>query len=80
MVTKDSVKVLYKMDKMVQLRSIEYLQEVTKIPFSFNELQDILLGQPHLSRDSNIVSYKNEEKGDLPHERGYPLQTFSDGE
>ncbi|MDF2193059.1 DUF4292 domain-containing protein [Paraflavitalea sp. CAU 1676] len=61
MVTKDSVKVLYKMDKMVQLRSIEYLQEVTKIPFSFNELQDILLGNP-IYLDSNIVSYKNEEK------------------
>jgi hypothetical protein len=61
MVTKDSVKVLYKMDKMVQLRSIGYLQEVTKIPISFNEMQDLLLGNP-IYLDSNIVSYKNEEK------------------
>lgn len=61
MVTKDSVKVLYKMDKMVQLRSIEYLQEVTKIPFTFNELQDLLLGNP-IYLDSNIVSYKNEDR------------------
>jgi hypothetical protein len=61
MVTKDSVKVLYKMDRMAQLRSIEYLQEVTKIPFSFTELQDLLMGNP-IYLDSNIVSYKNEEK------------------
>lgn len=60
-VTKDSVKVLYKMDKTVQLRSIEYLQEVTKIPFTFTELQDLLMGNP-IYLDSNIVSYKNEEK------------------
>lgn len=61
MVTRDSVKVLYKMDKIVQLRSIEYLQEVTKIPFSYYEMQDLLLGNP-IYLDSNIVSYKNEEK------------------
>lgn len=60
-VTKDSVKVLYKMDRMVQLRSIEYIQEVTKIPFTFTELQDLLIGNP-IYLDSNIVSYKNEEK------------------
>jgi hypothetical protein len=61
MVTRDSVKVLYKMDKMVQLRSIEYLKEVTKIPVSYYEMQDLLLGNP-IYLDSNIVSYKNEEK------------------
>ncbi|MBO9564181.1 MAG: DUF4292 domain-containing protein [Niastella sp.] len=60
-VTKDSVKVLNKLDKIVQLRSIEYLQEVTKIPFSFTELQDVLIGNP-IYLDTNIVSYKNEEK------------------
>lgn len=61
LVTRDSVKVLYKMDKTVQLRSISYIQEVTKIPFSFNELQDLLLGNP-IYLDTNIVSYKHEEK------------------
>jgi hypothetical protein len=61
-ITKDSVKVLYKYpNKYVQLRSIEYIQEVTHIPFSFTELQDVLMGNP-IYLDSNIVSYKNEEK------------------
>jgi hypothetical protein len=61
-VTRDSIKVLYKIpDKYAQLRSIEYLKELTQIPFSFNELQDLLMGNP-IYLDSNIVSYKNEEK------------------
>jgi hypothetical protein len=59
MITPDSVKVLNKLDKVVQLRSVGYLQEVAKIPLSFTELQDLIVGNaPYL--DSNIVSYKNE--------------------
>lgn len=61
-VTKDSVKIMYKIpDKYAQLRSIEYLQVITHVPFSFNEIQDLLMGNP-IYLDSNIVSYKNEEK------------------
>ena len=59
LVTPDSVKVLNKLDKVIQLRSVSYLQEVAKIPLSFAELQDLIVGNaPYL--DSNIVSYKNE--------------------
>lgn len=59
MVTPDSVKVLNKLEKVVQLRSVGYLQEVAKIPLSFTELQNLILGHaPYL--DSNIVSYKDE--------------------
>lgn len=60
LVTPDSVKVLNKLEKVVQLRSVGYLQEVAKIPLSFAELQDLIVGNaPYL--DSNIVSYKNEQ-------------------
>ena len=60
LVTRDSVKVLNKLDKVVQLRSVNYLQEVVKLPLSFTELQNLVVGNaPYL--DSNIVSYKNEE-------------------
>ena len=58
-ITPDSVKVLNKLDKIIQLRSVSYLQEITKIPFTFAELQDLLIGNP-VYLDSNIVSYKNE--------------------
>ena len=59
-VTPDSVKVLNKLDKIVQLRSVSYLQEVAQIPLTFDDLQNLIIGNaPYL--DSNIVSYKNEE-------------------
>ena len=61
MVTPDSVKVMNKLDKVIQLRSVEYLQEMTKIPLSFTELQELLIGNP-LYLDSNITSYKRDEK------------------
>ncbi len=61
LVTPDSVKVINKIDKVIQLRSVEYLREVARIPLSFEELQDLLIGNP-VYLDSNIVSYKKEER------------------
>jgi hypothetical protein len=60
MVTPDSVKVLNKLDKVVQLRSVGYLQEVAKIPLSFTDLQNLLLGNALYLDSNNIVSFKNE--------------------
>lgn len=60
-ITPDSVKVLNKLDKIIQIRSVEYLQEVTHVPFTFLELQNIIIGNP-VYLDSNIVAYKKEEK------------------
>jgi hypothetical protein len=44
-------------DKEVQYRSLDYLQEVTEIPFDYKTIQDILIGNP-IFLDSNIVSFK----------------------
>jgi len=60
LIHKDSVFVLDKINKEVQLRSIDYLQEVTQIPFDFKTLQDLLLGNPIFFSDS-VVSYKETE-------------------
>jgi hypothetical protein len=60
-ITKDSVVVINKIDKVVQYRSLAYLQEITQIPFDFNTLQDMFIGNP-VFVDSNIVSYKNGEQ------------------
>jgi len=62
LITPDSVKVLNKLDKVVQLRSVNYLQEVAKIPFTFKELQELLIGNP-IFLDSNILSYRREING-----------------
>lgn len=62
MVTPDSVVLINKLNKTVQYRSIAYLQELTKVPLGFYDLQDLLIGNP-IFLDSNIVSYKTTENG-----------------
>ncbi|HKZ67947.1 MAG TPA: DUF4292 domain-containing protein [Chitinophagaceae bacterium] len=55
-ITKDSVRILNKQDKVYTARSVAYLQEVTALPLDLNSLQDILIGNP-VFVDSNIISY-----------------------
>lgn len=57
LIKKDSIILLNKQDKEVQYRSLDYLQEVTEIPFDYKTLQDLLVGNP-VFVDSNIVYYK----------------------
>ena len=45
-ITPDSVTLLDKRDKTVQYRSLNFLQEVTNIPFDFKSLQNMLIGNP----------------------------------
>jgi hypothetical protein len=56
-ITKDSVKLMNKLDKVVQFRSIQYLNDLTHVPVNFYDMQNILIGNP-IYLDSNIVSYK----------------------
>jgi hypothetical protein len=60
-VTPDSVIILDKFQNTVQFRSVESLQEVIKIPLTFKDLQNIIIGNV-VFLDSNIVSYKKDEK------------------
>jgi len=59
LITPDSVWVLNKLDKVVQLRSVSYLKEITKLPLTFKELQDLIVGNP-IYFDSSITSYKQD--------------------
>ncbi|HEY4968227.1 MAG TPA: DUF4292 domain-containing protein [Puia sp.] len=61
-ITPDSVKVLNKLDKVYQLRSVTYLQEMSHMPFDFKTLQAILLGNP-IYLDSNILYYRKDAQG-----------------
>ena len=60
LITPDSVILLDKRNKEVQYRSLDYLQEVTQIPFDFKTLQELLIGNP-VFMDSNIVYYKRND-------------------
>ncbi len=57
-ITKDSVILVNKIDKYVQSRSIDYITDVTDIPFDFNTLQDLIIGNP-IFISKNVVSYKS---------------------
>lgn len=60
LVTKDSVFVLDKLKKEVSYRSMDFLQEVTQIPFDLKTLQDLFVGNPIFFSDS-VISYKETE-------------------
>lgn len=56
LITRDSVKILDKQNKLYTRRSIEYLQDVSALPVDLSTLQDLLIGNA-IFLDSNIVSY-----------------------
>ena len=58
LVTKDSVKLINKLDKIYTARSISYLQEVIALPLDLSTFQDLVIGNP-VFLDSNVVSYSN---------------------
>lgn len=60
LINKDSVFVLDKINKEVKMRSMDFLQEVTEIPFDLNTLQNLFVGNPVFFEDS-VVSYKETE-------------------
>jgi len=62
LITPDSVKVINKMDKKIQVRSVSYLKEITKLPFDFSTLQDLIIGNP-VYLDSNILYYVKNDNG-----------------
>jgi len=57
LITPNQVILQDKQAKEVQYRTLEYLQEVTEIPFDFNTLQNLLIGNP-VFFDDNISSYR----------------------
>lgn len=59
LIDKDSVRVLYKMDKEYQVRSMEYLTEVAALPLDLRTVQELIIGNP-VFLDTNIVSYSTE--------------------
>ena len=59
LIDKDSVRILNKLDKEYQVRSLEYLQEVAGLPLDLRTVQELIIGNP-VFLDSNIVSYSIE--------------------
>ncbi|HAI82671.1 MAG TPA: hypothetical protein DCL43_03305 [Chitinophagaceae bacterium] len=62
LVTRDSVYLMNKLKNRLQVRSIQYLQELTELPLDFEGLQDVIIGNPVFVND-NIISYKKNDDG-----------------
>lgn len=56
LVTRDSVKLLNKLNKVYTARSVEYLQDVSALPLDLRTLQELLVGNP-VFLDTSLVSY-----------------------
>ncbi len=57
LITKDSVVLMNTRDKEVQYRSLDYLQEITEIPFDYKTIQELLIGNP-VFLDSTVIGFK----------------------
>lgn len=57
LVTPDSVKIINKLEGSVQLSSIEHLKKITRLPLTFSDFQNIILGKPVLN-NSNDLNYE----------------------
>ncbi len=64
LIKKDSVILINKQEKEVQYRSLDYLQEVTQIPFDYKTLQDLIIGNPIFIGDS-VISFRKAENNIL---------------
>lgn len=61
----DSVFIMDKLKKKWLARSVDYLQEVSQLPFDFNTVQDLLIGNPIYQADSVALYNKTEKNTSL---------------
>ncbi len=60
LITKDSIIIVNKLDKMVEYHPFNYIEDITHIPLNFSTLQDLLIGNPIYVGDS-VVAYRQTE-------------------
>lgn len=56
LIDKDSIRILNKLDKEYQVRSMDFLQELASLPLDLKSMQELIIGNP-VFLDTNIVSY-----------------------
>ncbi|MFM1962037.1 MAG: hypothetical protein RLZZ172_882 [Bacteroidota bacterium] len=59
MITPDSVVILDKLNRTVQHKPLSYLQGITQVPFDYQTLEDLIVGNP-VYLDKTIVSYADQ--------------------
>ncbi|MCO5238085.1 MAG: DUF4292 domain-containing protein [Chitinophagaceae bacterium] len=62
LITPDSVKILDKLDKSVQYRSVEYIRNIIQLPVDFYTLQSLIVGNPVYLDSTRVLLYKEKEQ------------------
>ncbi len=63
LISKDSIKLLDKLANTYQVRPLNHIQELSQIPFSFADLQSLLVGNPIFFNKDSVTSYTNNVNG-----------------
>jgi len=59
MITPDSLVIMDKINRTIQRKALGYLQEITKVPFDYHTLEDLIIGNP-IYLDKTIVAYADQ--------------------
>ena len=57
-INKDSIFLNFPQDKKTERHSLSYLQELVKIPLSYQTIEDLVIGNPIFMDSIDIISYK----------------------
>ncbi len=57
MITADSIKMINKLENTFTQKPLSYIQEVSQIPFTFMDIQNLLVGNPVFFNSDSITSY-----------------------
>lgn len=59
MITPDSLVIMDKINRTIQRKPLSYLQEITKVPFDYHTLEDLIIGNP-IYLEKTIVAYADQ--------------------
>ena len=58
-ITPDSLVIMDKLNRTVQRKPLSYLQEITKVPFDYQTLENLILGNP-IYLDKTVVAFSDQ--------------------
>ncbi|MBS4064366.1 MAG: DUF4292 domain-containing protein [Chitinophagaceae bacterium] len=63
LINKDSIRVMDKLANTYQVKPLSSIQDIVQIPFSFNDVQELLVGNPIFFNRDSIIAYSKTDKG-----------------
>jgi Domain of unknown function (DUF4292) len=63
LIDKDSIRIMDKLANTYQIKPLSSIQDIVQIPFSFNDVQELLIGNPVFFNRDSIAAYSKTDKG-----------------